>query len=123
MSKEPLFKVISSTCREGSVSAVLAIDQQNDIFNGHFPGQPVVPGACMLQIVKEVLADALHRRIRLVKADNIKFLSLVQPLAGVLQLQINHQSTNTDIRINAGLSAGDLICMKLQATFAIIADH
>jgi 3-hydroxyacyl-[acyl-carrier-protein] dehydratase len=76
MSKEPLFKVISSTCREGSVSAVLAIDQQNDIFNGHFPGQPVVPGACMLQIVKEVLADALHRRIRLVKADNIRRASI-----------------------------------------------
>lgn len=118
MLKEPLFKISSLTRSENSVSAVLEIDQFNEIFGGHFPDQPVVPGACMLQIIKEVLADALNSPLRLVKADNIKFLSLVTPSARSLQLQIGYSLTETNIKVNANISFGDLVCMKLQATFA-----
>jgi 3-hydroxyacyl-[acyl-carrier-protein] dehydratase len=117
MLKEPLFKIVSLTKEEHSVNAVLEIDQANEIFKGHFPDQPVVPGACMLQIMKEVLAEALNISLRLVKADNIKFLSLLQPETGSLQLNITYHLTGSDIKVNANLSAGDLLCMKLQATF------
>jgi 3-hydroxyacyl-[acyl-carrier-protein] dehydratase len=117
MLKEPLFKIVSLTKVGNAVNAVLEIDQLNMIFNGHFPDQPVVPGACMLQIVKQVLASALSISLRLVKADNIKFLSLLQPETGSLQLNITHHLIDTYIKVNANLSAGDLVCMKLQATF------
>jgi 3-hydroxyacyl-[acyl-carrier-protein] dehydratase len=117
MLKEPLFKIVSLAHKENSVNAVLEIDQLNEIFNGHFPDQPVVPGACMLQIVKEVIATAINTSVRLVKADNIKFLSLVQPAAVSLQLVITYNLTETELKVNANLSSGDLICMKLQATF------
>jgi 3-hydroxyacyl-[acyl-carrier-protein] dehydratase len=117
MTKEPLFKV-ASFAHEGSfVNAILNIDGDNDIFKGHFPDQPVVPGACMLQIVKDTMAGALNSSIRLVKADNIKFLSLVQPSTGALQLQISYLLTDNDIKLNATLTANESVCMKLQATF------
>jgi 3-hydroxyacyl-[acyl-carrier-protein] dehydratase len=115
---QPIFKINSLVSQESAISAVLEIDQVNEIFNGHFPTQPVVPGACMLQIIKDVLADTLQTSLRLVKADNIKFLSLVTPSAKTLQLHINYQLTDTSIKVNASISFGDLVCMKLQATFA-----
>lgn len=118
MPTQPIFKISGLTQHESSIVAVLEIDQLNEIFSGHFPDQPVVPGACMLQIIKEVLADDLQASLRLVKADNIKFLSLVTPSAKSLQLQINHQLTDTGIKVNASILFGDLVCMKLQATFA-----
>lgn len=117
MIKEPLFKIASLTHTGNSVNAILEIDQLNEIFNGHFPDQPVVPGACMLQIVKDVLATALNHSIRLVKADNIKFLSLVLPATELLQLNIGYIFTVNSITVNASLSTGEVTCMKLQATF------
>jgi 3-hydroxyacyl-[acyl-carrier-protein] dehydratase len=117
MLKESLFKILSRHQTEDTIEAVLEIDQLNEIFAGHFPDQPIVPGACMLQIVKEILADALNKPLRLVKADNIKFLSLVQPATQSLQLSIAYTLTDNDIKINANLMAGETTCMKLQAIF------
>ncbi len=114
---QPIFNIASLTHEDNQVIAVLEIDQANEIFAGHFPDQPVVPGACMLQTIKDVLADTLNTSLRLVKADNIKFLSLVTPSARNLQLQIVYNLTETDIKVNASISFGDLVCMKLQATF------
>jgi len=118
MLRQPLFKISSINRREGQINADLQIDQQNEIFAGHFPDQPVVPGACMLQIVKEVLSDTLNANSGMVRAANIKFLSLVEPSAGTLQLNITYQQGDSDFKINAILSSGDTACMKLQGVFA-----
>jgi len=62
-----LFKISKLEHQEGVISAVLDINKDCDIFNGHFPGHPVVPGACMLQIVKEVLEKALETSLTVKK--------------------------------------------------------
>ncbi|MDB5004282.1 MAG: FabA-like domain protein [Mucilaginibacter sp.] len=117
MLKEPLFKILSLNNEGSAINAVLEIDEHNEIFAGHFPDHPVVPGACMLQIVKEVLASALNMPLRLVKADNIKFLSLVEPSTQTVQLSIAYQLIDSDIKIIANLMAGEVVCMKLSGTF------
>ena len=119
MLKEPLFKLSSITHEEGQINAYLQIDQHNPIFAGHFPDQPVVPGACMLQIVKEILADTLNAGLSLARADNIKFLSLVEPSAGSLQLNVTYQQTDNELKVNASLTSDETVCMKLQGIFAM----
>ncbi|MFT3826144.1 MAG: 3-hydroxyacyl-ACP dehydratase [Chitinophagaceae bacterium] len=74
------FYTISSMTVEGnSLNAALAINAGHAIFEGHFPGQPVVPGVCMMQMVKELVESALATPTRLVKADHLKFLSVIDP--------------------------------------------
>src|ERR1700712_2521832 len=63
----------------GRVTASLKIDRHHKIFEGHFPGSPVVPGVCMMQIVKEILENALGKELNLKKADHMKFLSILNP--------------------------------------------
>ena len=36
---------------EFSISCKATFNKDHDIFNGHFPGQPVVPGVCMMQMI------------------------------------------------------------------------
>lgn len=118
MLKEPLFKILSTDHQQNVISAVLELDQDNDIFAGHFPGQPVVPGACMLQLIKEVMIRALNKPLRLGKADNIKFLTLVEPQEGqVIVLEITYSDLENSIKASAILTAGDTVCMKFQGTF------
>lgn len=117
MLREPLFNILSLQHEESTINAILEIDEHNEIFAGHFPDHPVVPGACMLQIVKEILASALNKPLRLVKADNIKFLSLIEPSTQTLQLNIAYQLIDNDIKITANLITGEVVCMKLSGTF------
>jgi 3-hydroxyacyl-[acyl-carrier-protein] dehydratase len=39
----------------------------------------VVPGACLLQIVNELMAMSLDTDVRLIRADQIKFISMIGP--------------------------------------------
>jgi len=74
------FFTIEDEAKEaGRVSADLLFDAGHDIFKGHFPGQPVVPGVCMLQIVKEWVESAIGQSLRLNKASDIKFLTVIDP--------------------------------------------
>ena len=73
------FYITSLDQDDGKINAVLEINTIHKIFEGHFPGQPVVPGVCMMQMVKEVLEAALVKSTRLVSADSLKFLAIIDP--------------------------------------------
>jgi 3-hydroxyacyl-[acyl-carrier-protein] dehydratase len=62
-----------------SVSCKVAFNKQHDIFKGHFPNQPVVPGVCMMQMVKELLEQQTDQTLWMRNADQVKFLQLVTP--------------------------------------------
>jgi len=50
------------------------------VFSGHFPGNPILPGVCTVQIIKEILEKALEGSLLLTSAGMIKYLGFVNPL-------------------------------------------
>ncbi|HJP62956.1 MAG TPA: hypothetical protein VJ844_05910 [Mucilaginibacter sp.] len=120
-----IFNILQIQHLEGSITARLSINPNNEILKGHFPGHPVVPGACILQVVKEVLEDALNDTLRLKKADHLKFMSLIEPENNqTVQLEITYRETEEGgIFATAKLSAGEIVCFKLQGTFIKMPDR
>jgi 3-hydroxyacyl-[acyl-carrier-protein] dehydratase len=114
---QPVFKILSIKHSGNNILAALAIDADSDIFKGHFPDQPVVPGACMLQTVKEILEDTFKGSLRMVKADNIKFLNMVTPDTLGLELKISYQLLEDTIKVTAELASELSVFMKLQVGF------
>jgi 3-hydroxyacyl-[acyl-carrier-protein] dehydratase len=104
------------------IVANVSINNNSHIFKGHFPGQSVVPGACMLQLVKDVLENALNASFLLKKATNLKFISMVDPnINKTASLDINYKITDDgNISVNAKLIAENITCFKFQGDFARI---
>ena len=119
MLKNELYKINSIAQNVGTIEASLQINKNNEIFKGHFPGHPVLPGACMLQIVKEVLEGSLNNSIQLKKADYIKFLLIVDPArSNILQIKLIYKITdNNNIHVTASLVAEKDICFKFKGLF------
>ena len=115
-----LFSIDEITHDDGAIRATLNIDAENAIFRGHFPGQPVVPGACMLQIVKEILEVGLKQSLRLKKADQLKFLTMIDPTnTPSMQLEIAYKQLDENtISATAKLLNGEIVCFKFQGTFS-----
>lgn len=103
--------------------AVLTLNAAHAIFAGHFPGQPVVPGACQLQIIQEVLSHALCREYRLLQADQLKFLMPIDPRQYPrIKVTLRYSATRADasgeqLQVTATLLAGDTIFLKFTGTF------
>ncbi len=116
MLKDQLYKIISLAKEEGSVTAALKVDSTHPIFKGHFPGQPVLPGVCQLLIVREVLESALKTELTLIKANNLKFLSLVDPeKIDVLNLNIGYKQDDQNLKVSATMTTDETtVCFKFQ---------
>ena len=50
-----------------------------DFFKGHFPGEPVTPGVCILQIAQELLSEETELNLSLKKIKNAKFTAVIAP--------------------------------------------
>jgi len=113
----PIFTIDKITHADGVIMADLSVNQDSEIFFGHFPGQPVVPGACMLQLVKDVLESALDCTLRLKQAGQLKFISMISPgIEQTIQLCLTYTSAE-DIAVTAKLICGNTDCFKFQGTF------
>jgi 3-hydroxyacyl-[acyl-carrier-protein] dehydratase len=114
-----LFSIKEITNEDGVIKAILNIDPASEILKGHFPGHPVVPGACMLQIIKEILEKELKARLRLKKADQLKFMAMIDPeVTSLVELDIVYKlPDDNNISANAKLSNPDTVYFKLQGNF------
>jgi 3-hydroxyacyl-[acyl-carrier-protein] dehydratase len=59
----------------------IVLNPAHAIFKGHFPNLPIVPGVCMVQIVKEIVEMHLGKKLFLESAGTIKFLAMLNPEA------------------------------------------
>jgi len=111
------YSITKSESSAGSVKANIMINKGHRIFEGHFPGLPVVPGVCMVQIAKEILETSVNKELKLETADNIKFLSVIDPRQhGEVLATIDYTEANGVYSISATLFADQLIFLKLRAT-------
>ena len=78
--KDNFYTIRESRFEADEINATIELNPAHKIFKGHFPGLPIVPGVCMVQIQKELIEKELSRKIILKKATNIKFLSIINPL-------------------------------------------
>ena len=122
MAGNDIFHIISTEISEGQITANVSVNSNTEIFKGHFPGQPVVPGACIVQLVKVVLEKALGKNLILKKAANIKFSQMIVPRDEQTLVLIIVYKTIDDrmLSVNAKLSENDTVCFKLQGSFTLI---
>jgi len=104
----------------GVVKATISINKKHRILEGHFPGLPVVPGVCMMQIVREVMEVTSGKELKLTEADNMKFLSVINPEQNTeVEVTINYTDDAGKYVVNATLFAGTVTFFKLKATLQI----
>lgn len=55
------------------------LNAQHSIFQVHFPGYPITPGVCLIQMGTEMLEQILGKSLRLRVAREIKFKRALTP--------------------------------------------
>jgi 3-hydroxyacyl-[acyl-carrier-protein] dehydratase len=111
---------LEHTLQEAADSATyrIVLHAQHPVFEGHFPGRPVVPGVTMMQTVQELLEGKLQQKVVLKKASQMKFLNMIDPNANPqIDVTIQHKEQEEDIKVTASLKFEELTFMKFQGTF------
>lgn len=75
-----LYRIVSKEEVETSVSYDIQLDANHFIYQAHFPGEPITPGVCIIQIAKELLEDVVGERLLIQAVKNVKFLHVISPV-------------------------------------------
>ena len=92
------------------------------IFAAHFPGDPVTPGVCLIQMGRELVEDFIGRQLSLKMLKNVKFLSVVSPVETpefrfhIAKLTYNENGDEISVMMNAEADGKPLLKMSFVAT-------
>ena len=107
--------------------ATIRLLPESPVYRGHFPGYPITPGVCLVQIALELIGEMAGQaghdgkggyddgKVRLVGAKNIKFTSPVFPGEGMeLRFNLAGDGDNWSVEVYDG----DVQCAKMSLTVA-----
>lgn len=114
MELKSIYEVKSIKVSGQEIRARIAFNKDHMVFEGHFPGNPVVPGVVQVQVLKDVLENVLHKKVFLNHTKSIKFLNVISPLeVGEVQFEIVYeQQTDTNFTVKCVVKTETQVYMK-----------
>lgn len=94
---------------------IVVLNAQHVIFDGHFPGNPVTPGVCMMQIIKNITEDIFQTKLFMKSSSNVKFMAIINPYENAqLRLELEYSgSVETELKVKNTTSFGTTKALKL----------
>jgi 3-hydroxyacyl-[acyl-carrier-protein] dehydratase len=98
------------------IKVEVRFDPSHYVFAGHFPGQPVVPGVFLVEIVRSAVSEVAGKEVKVIEASNLKFMQMVDPERNpVLLLECSIVMEEGGIfKVDSTFSAGDLLFAKMK---------
>lgn len=114
------YKINSIVNTEGQkYTAAITLNKDHEVFKGHFPGNPVTPGVCMMQIIKELTQQVISAKLTMKSAGNIKFMALINPQVNPelkLDLEIIVSDDGT-VKVKNTSYFNDTVALKLSCIY------
>ena len=117
---ENFYKINNKKASDDRVTHFIEIDVNKDhpIFDGHFPDNPVMPGVCMMQIIKDITEDIVGSKLFMEKCSNVKFLAVINPqINPVLNLELKILDENGKVIVKNTTKFEDTNALKLTAQY------
>ncbi|OFY41061.1 MAG: hypothetical protein A2X18_11905 [Bacteroidetes bacterium GWF2_40_14] len=96
---------------------IVEINPDDTLFQGHFPGRPVLPGVCTIQIVKECICSVLGKDLHFMNISQCKFIGMVDPqIDNRLTITFSYKNDEEQkTMVNASVSNADRVVSKIKA--------
>lgn len=114
------YKINNLTVAENLATANITINKNHEVFKGHFPGNPVTPGVCMMQIIKELTEQIVDKKLFMESSNNVKFMAIINPeKTPDLVLELDITETETGYKVKNNTTFDDTVALKLTTNYII----
>jgi 3-hydroxyacyl-[acyl-carrier-protein] dehydratase len=117
MSLDDLYSIDIINTDAEKVVATVNIDAAHPVFEGHFPGSPVLPGVVQLEVMKRVMEKHLDRALSMAEMSTCKFLEVLNPTATpALTIEIKYKQSDL-LELTASGTSGATTFFKARASY------
>ena len=104
---------------DNTIHVSILLNKNHDVFNGHFPKNPITPGVCMIQAIKEIAQTQVNSLLFIHKISNVKFTALINPNVNpdlILELSLINENNTIKVKNITKFTDGT-IALKCNGTF------
>ena len=125
MLQNSFYKIVNMDSGQQDCTATICLNREHEIYKAHFPGQPITPGVCQIQIVTEILALRLNEEVYLSDIKTVKYMAVISPeevseLTVDMQIKAREQDS---CKVSALFRCGDRIFSKMSMTYHVVRDN
>jgi 3-hydroxyacyl-[acyl-carrier-protein] dehydratase len=118
MLRDNFYTISNTNLGDGSMTFGVKLNPEHYIFKAHFPGNPITPGVCLIQIALELFESTFDRKFRLVEAKNIKYLKVINPVENQeIFYNVKYTYVSDLIEADISIASGDTLFTKITATY------
>lgn len=116
---EGFYQIISTEEKEEcEFVASVRLNKDHQVYQAHFPGNPITPGVCTIQILKDIVCLKFNKILVFNQISNVKFLNVINPLeTPEIDFIIKFSIVEKSIKINAVVRDGEKIYTKISGFF------
>lgn len=117
-----LYTIIKSEkLDETNLKVQIELNPNHEVFEGHFPNNPITPGVCMMQIIKEVTESFVSKDLFLSKVSNVKFMATINPFVNpILDLNLNVICENNEVKVKNSSFFDVTNALKFSAIYKVL---
>ena len=115
-----LFLTQSMTDIDDGFEVLVRCNPEHPVYKAHFPGNPITPGACLLQESGVLMQQKLGRPLYLKASKNIKYLSILIPAEGKeVKFGFSHVAeSETECKAQVVIADESTVYTKMSLTFS-----
>ncbi|MDP5198459.1 3-hydroxyacyl-ACP dehydratase [Flavobacterium sp. DG2-3] len=117
---QDFYKILSEEkVSDSKYNITILVNEKHEVFKGHFPGNPIMPGVCMIQIIKELTESIVKNPLMIQSLANVKFMALINPEA-TPELRLELDVTTTEdglVKVKNTTYFNDTTALKLSTVY------
>ena len=90
---------------DGGGEAEFSFSSELEVFAGHFPGRPILPGVLQVEMARTTMERLLKRKFRITRLIKAKFMREVKPGERIL-LVVKAVQGEDGLKVKAAVSVG-----------------
>ena len=117
--KNDFYTIRETQNTDKGANFVVHLNADHFIYAAHFPGNPITPGVCLAQIVKELTEELVQVPLFLKVVKNIKFMQIINPLLHdevTFALSVQQESEG-GYKVSANIESGSETFSKMSLQF------
>ncbi|MCP4311161.1 MAG: hypothetical protein GY790_07870 [Bacteroidetes bacterium] len=115
---EDLYTYRVNNREEELIDATISINENHLVYGGHFPGFPITPGVCQVQMIREILEQETGIPLVMTGAKQIKFTAVHEPgKEPEIDAAISFSRLGERMTVTARLHKNEKVFLKLKGEF------
>ena len=99
------YRVVSREEKDNNIVFHVELLPECDVYQGHFPGNPVSPGVCNIEMIKECVMQVVGRKLVMNKLDRCRLTAVASPsVCLTLDVTVHVEEGESSVKVLASIA-------------------